>query len=72
MGQMKYETRPVQRLRVGAGDQDAERGELRERRPDLLAVDDPLVAVALGPGAEVRQVAARARLAEQLAPERFP
>ena len=39
------------------------------RRPDLLPVDHPLVAVAHGPGAEVGQVAAGARLAEQLAPD---
>ena len=36
--------------------------------PHLLAVDDPLVAVADGPGAEAGDVAAGARLAEHLAP----
>ena len=45
------------RVGVGAGDEDAEAGELGQRRPDLLAVDDPLVAVAHGPGAEGGQVA---------------
>ena len=59
----------LRRVGVGAGDEDAEPGEVGERRPDLLAVDDVLVAVAHGPRAEVGQVAARAGLAEQLAPE---
>ena len=54
---------------VGAGDEDAELRVLGQRRPDLLAVDDPLVAVAHGPGAEVGQVAAGLGLAEQLAPD---
>jgi hypothetical protein len=39
------------------------------RRPDLLAVDHPLVAVAHRAGAEVGQVAAGAGLAEELAPD---
>ena len=42
---------------------------LGQRRPDLLAVDHALVAVAHGAGAEVGQVAAGAGLAEQLAPD---
>ena len=37
-------------------------------RPHLLAGDAPRVAVALGPGRERREVGARARLAEELAP----
>ena len=53
-----------------AGDQHAEVGRLTERRPHLLAVDDPLVAVQLRPGGEPGQVRARPRLAEQLAPGR--
>ena len=53
---------------VGAGQQHAEVGEVRPRGPHLLAGDDPLVAVALGVGGERREVGARARLAEQLAP----
>ena len=56
-------------LGVGAGDEDAEPGVLGAAGPDLLAVDDELVAVADGPGAEVGEVAAAARLGEQLAPE---
>ena len=53
---------------VGAREQHAEVGEVRPRGPHLLAGDDPLVAVALGPRRERREVGARARLAEQLAP----
>ena len=52
---------------VGAADDLADVAVLRAGRPDLLAVDDPLVAVALGPRLQTREVAARARLAEQLA-----
>ena len=54
---------------VGAGDQDAELGDLGHRGPDLLAVDHPLVAVAHRPGGQVGQVAAGVGLAEQLAPD---
>ena len=45
-------------------------GALRVARPDLLAVDHPLVAVELGARAERGEVAARAGLAVALAPER--
>ncbi len=55
-------------LRVGAGDQHPEVGVVAAGGPHLLAVDDPLVAVLDGPSLEPRQVAARRRLAEQLAP----
>jgi hypothetical protein len=54
---------------VGASQQDAVVGVLAERGPDLLAVDDPLVAVALGAGAQRREVAAGTGFAEQLAPQ---
>ena len=54
---------------IGAGEQDPEPGDVREGRPDLLAVDDVLVAVALGTGRERREVAAGSGLAEQLAPD---
>ena len=53
---------------IGAGDEHAEVGVLAARRPDLLAVDDPLVAVRHGPRREPGEVGAGARLAEQLAP----
>ena len=56
-------------VRIGAGDEDGEVGVLRARRPHLLAVHDPLVAVALRPGSQRRQVGAGAGLAEQLAPD---
>ena len=59
----------LRRVGIGAGDEDAELRVLGERRPDLLAVHDPLVAVAHGAGAERGQVGARAGLAEELAPD---
>ena len=48
---------------VGPAEQEAEVGVVGARGPDLLAVDDEAVAVEHGPGAERREVAARARLA---------
>ena len=59
----------LRHVRIRPGDEDPEAGELRAARPDLLAVDDPLVAVAHRPGAEPGQVRPGPRLAEQLAPE---
>ena len=53
---------------IGAGQQDPHVGVVGARAPHLLAVDHPLVAVALGPGRQAGQVGAGARLAEQLAP----
>ncbi len=44
-------------------------GVLRARRPDLLAVDEPLVAVARGGGRERRDIGAGAGLAEELRPD---
>ena len=55
-------------LRVGAGDEHAPVGQVGERVPHLLAVDDPFLAVLHGLRAEAGEVAARAGLAEQLAP----
>ena len=57
---------------VGAGEEHAVVGLHRHGAPDLLAVDDPAVAVALGPGGEPGQVGAGAGLAEQLAPVVLP
>ncbi len=54
---------------VGAGEQQGPVGVVGERRPHLLAVDHPAVAVADRPGGQAGQVAARAGLAEQLAPD---
>ena len=55
-------------IRVGAGQQEAPVGEVGVARPDLVAGDDVLVAVALGPGAQRREVGAGVGLAEALAP----
>ena len=53
---------------VGARQQRAQVGVLRQRRPDLVAVDPP-AAIDLGrPGGQRREVGAGSRLAEQLAP----
>ena len=57
------------RGRVGAGQHEDVGGEMTGRRPDLLAVDHPLVAVEHGPTAEVAEVAAGGRLAVALAPQ---
>ncbi len=54
---------------VGAGEQQAPVAVVRARRPHLLAVDDPLVAVAVGAGAQPGEVGAGAGLGEQLAPD---
>ncbi len=54
---------------VGARDEDAELRHLGARRPDLLAVDDELVAVTHCPGRERGEIAAGSGLAEQLAPD---
>ena len=54
---------------VGAGQQHAVVGVVGAGVPHLLAVDDPLVAVALGPGRESGEVGAAPRLAEELAPD---
>ena len=56
-------------VRVGACEQDAPPGDVRNRRPDLLSVDDPFVAVAHGPGCKAGEIGPGARLAEQLAPD---
>ena len=52
---------------VGAGDEHPVLGLLAARRPHLLAVDDPLVAVALGPGLQAGEVGAGAGLGVQQA-----
>ena len=62
---------PVVPLRVGvaAGEEDAEVGDVRERRPDLLAVDDEVAVLGARARADAREVGARARLREALAPD---
>ena len=54
---------------VGAGDDDAPVAVMRAGGPDLLAVDDPVVAVALRLGADARDVGTGGRLGEELAPD---
>ena len=54
---------------VGAGEHEDPVGEVAGRRPDLLAVDHPLVAVEHGPAAEVAEVGAGVGLGVALAPE---
>ena len=59
----------LRRVRIGAREQQAEVGVVRARGPDLLPVDDELVAVGDRARAEVREVGAGVGLAEQLAPD---
>ena len=54
---------------IGARDQEAEGRLVGQRRPDLLARHEPLVAVAIGPSGERRDVRTGARLGEELAPD---
>ena len=54
-------------LGVGAGDEDAPAGVLSPRRPHLLAVDDPLVAIAVGLALQPGEVGSGDGLAEELA-----
>ena len=56
-------------LGIGAHEAEHPVGELRVRRPHLLAVDDELVADELGARLERRQVGAGARLGVALAPD---
>ena len=58
------------RVGVGAGQQEDVVGVLGLGGPHLLAVDDPLVAVELGPGLQAGQVRSGVGLAEALAPRR--
>ncbi len=53
---------------VGAGGQHPEIGLVPHGGPHLLPVDDPLVAVALGPTRQPREVRTGAGFGEQLAP----
>ena len=61
----------LRRVGIGAHEELADVGDLPERAPDLLAVQHVVVAVALGPRAQRREVGARARLGEALAPHLF-
>ena len=55
--------------RLGAAQHKCPLGDVCQRRPDLLAVDDPLVAVECGGGGDVRQVRPRARFGITLRPQ---
>ena len=59
----------LRRVGVGAHEQLAVVGDVGAGAPDLLAVDDVLVAVAHRPGAQRREVGAGLRLGEALAPD---
>ena len=59
-------------VRVGAGQHEDVVGEAGLGGPDLLAVDDPLVAVQLGLGLEPGEVGAGIGLGEALAPGDLP
>ena len=59
------------RVGVGAGEQEAVVGVLGLGGPDLLAVDDPLVAVELGLALQAGEVGAGVGLGEALAPRRL-
>ena len=59
----------LRRVGVGSRQQDPELRVVCERRPDLLPVDDELVAVADGLCPNAGQIASRTRFAEQLAPD---
>ena len=58
----------LRRVGIGAHEELADVGDLAERAPDLLAVEHVVVAVALGPGPQRREIGAGARLGEALAP----
>ena len=53
---------------IGAGDEHAHVGDLTTGGPDLLAVDDPLVAVAVGPALQPGEVGTGPGFGEQLTP----
>src|SRR5213593_990038 len=59
------------RLRVGAGEQDPPVGDGPARGPDLLAVDDEVVALVLGARLEAREVRAGIGLGVELTPDLF-
>ncbi len=54
---------------IRTGDDEPERRDVRQGRPHLLTVEDPLVAVSLGPGGQAGNVGPRPGLAEELAPD---
>ena len=76
-GLVHFEREPGDALVLGnrgvrAGEQHPEVGELSTRGPDLLAVDDPDIAVAHGARRQTCEVGTCAGLAEELAPGPLP
>ena len=61
--------RVARRLGIGAREQDAEVGDVRERRPDLLAVHDEVAVVERRARADAGEVGPGAGLREALAPD---
>ena len=55
-------------FRVGAREQHRGICQMATRRPDLLPVDDPLLAVQLGPSGEPSEIRSGTGFAEQLTP----
>ena len=60
------------RIPIRAGQQQAVIGMMGAGGPDLLAVDEPIVAVQIRTGGGASEVRAAARLTEELAPGVFP
>ena len=54
---------------VGSGQEQPERGVVRPRRPHLLTIDHPVVAVTLGATGHAREIGPCTGLGEQLAPD---
>ena len=65
--QERGDARLLDDIGISAREQHAVVGELRIGRPDLLAVDDPVIAVAHSLGGEACEVRSGTGLAEQLA-----
>ena len=61
----------LRHIGIGAGEKDAVVGIMRARGPDLLAVDDPVVAFSLRARAQARDIRAARGFGKQLAPDLF-
>src|SRR5215472_14566633 len=57
------------RVGIGARPQKAPVGEMRARGPDLLPIDDKMVALVDGAGAQAREIGSCIRLGIALAPD---
>ncbi len=58
-------------VRIGAGQQNSELGQVRAGGPHLLSGDDVLIPVGDGPSRQPGEVRPRSWLREQLAPHLF-